>query len=240
MLSPLWCGAARVRPSAPPYVVYSGTLRISLIPFLPLAFYAHDVCSHSDSVSPSYPHAASFWMRAGLFSQCSDSEAALVLVRWTFSEEGIHAFFFSPRLIFNTMWDARSARGVPGVLSSVVAAWLEGDPGSLFISYSFRNKRSLHAKGGLSRQGETDYFCVLVLTPHEHWRKQNEWIVGTVRTDWCWINKASQIRCSVTGLKLFFIYNIQDCRASRDTVSIHVVTFSFLPTHVYECCWIWW
>ena len=43
--SPLGCGAARVHPSAPPRVVCSGTLRSSLIPFLPVAFYAHDVCS---------------------------------------------------------------------------------------------------------------------------------------------------------------------------------------------------
>lgn len=41
----MWCS-----PCAPPHVVYSGTLRSSLIPFLSFAFYAHDVCRYSDSV----------------------------------------------------------------------------------------------------------------------------------------------------------------------------------------------
>lgn len=106
---------------------------------------------------------SSFWMKEGLFPRFSDGETALVLFRWTFLEGDIHAFFlFPPRLIFSKMWDARSLRSVRGVLSSVAAAWLKGDPCSFFILFSLRKKRSLHAKGGLSRQGESVYFSVIL------------------------------------------------------------------------------
>ena len=97
--SPLGCGAARVHPSAPPRVVCSGTLRSSLIPFLPVAFYAHDVCSTVIQWARLLLRARcelflEGGMKTGLFSLCSDGEATLVLSLWSFLEEDIHAFSF--------------------------------------------------------------------------------------------------------------------------------------------------
>lgn len=97
LVSPLGCGAAHVRPSAPPYVVYSGTLRSSLIPFLLVAFYALYVCSYSDSE----PCLQAFgWSRRTHFLGVPMAKRHCPFSRWTFSEEDVDAFFFSFRLIF--------------------------------------------------------------------------------------------------------------------------------------------
>lgn len=158
--SPLGCGAAHVHHSASLHVVYSGTLCSS---FLPVAFYAQRRLQYSDSVSPSSTHAARFWMKAGLFCLCSDGETALVPSRWSYVEED--ALLFAPScfpLIFQqNVGRAFCARLPRSALFGRGCLTEEGVPGSLFHPiYSLRNKRSLYAKGGLSRQGERDCFSV--------------------------------------------------------------------------------
>lgn len=82
---------------------------------------------HSDSVSPSSPHATSF-------SFLDEGRTVLPVLRWRSSAGRVPVIvcsgrtficfwsLFSSRLIFNKMWDARSLRGARGVLSSAVAA----------------------------------------------------------------------------------------------------------------------
>lgn len=70
--------------------------------------------------------------------------------------------FFIPRLSLSKCWRhvvywLRVAFRAQS--SGILADWLKGIPDQLFISFPRRNK-SLHAKGGLFRQGKTHIICM--------------------------------------------------------------------------------
>lgn len=153
----LCCGAACVRPSAPPLESTAGH---SAVPLYPVAFLRARRPQPQRLSKPLLPLRSS-WGEKKRHSCWPE-------LRWRITLSGVHVIpsrrrlLLSSRLIFQRdVGDALCARRAPFSRGRLTKG---GDPGSLFILCSPRNKRSLHAKGGLSRQGEAEaIFSTLLL-----------------------------------------------------------------------------